>query len=232
MATGIGAWKIRQPHVSLDPGSEEHSGSSEDKAKRDDGIWFPDGNVILQAGGIAFHVYHGLLTLHSEALADMFSVLQPECVDTLDECPVIHLSDHPGDLRHLLRVLFSAHFPFSVVTSVARLAHKYGINNILEDALDRMKSCFSDALFQWAEADENGGSHLMTYEETDAIAAVNIARLTNTTTMLPVALYICYQPETEAILNGVTRDDGTIEQLAPDDIVRCIDARRILVHDM
>lgn len=97
--------------------------------------------------------------------------------------------------------------------------------------MDRMKSCFSDNLHVWAQAEARGGSALMSYKQTDAIAAVNIARLTNTESMVPVGLYMCCQLKTEVLLNGVTRENGTTERLASDDVVRCIDARKVLVHD-
>lgn len=85
---------------------ENEEGMSREEAKRDETIWFLDGNIILQAGGVAFRVYQGLLALNSEIFSDMFSVPQPELVETLEGCSVIHLADHPDDLRHLLRVLF------------------------------------------------------------------------------------------------------------------------------
>ena len=92
----------------LDQESEECPGSSnsDERGKQDEDVWFSDGNIILQAGGVAFRVYRGILSLHSEVFADMFSVPQPVSVDTLDGCPVVHLVDHPDELRRLLRVLF------------------------------------------------------------------------------------------------------------------------------
>ena len=80
--------------------------ASKEKVKRDETIWFLDGNIVLQAGGVAFRVYQGILALNSEVFADLFSVPQPQSIDTLDQCPVVHLPDSADDLRHLLRVIF------------------------------------------------------------------------------------------------------------------------------
>ncbi|KAH9922090.1 uncharacterized protein B0H18DRAFT_879687 [Fomitopsis serialis] len=207
--------------------------------KRDEEFWFKDGNVVLQAGGVAFRVYQGSLSLNSEVFAGLFSVPQPTLTDTFDGCPVIELADHPDDLRHLLRAVFvdqtfyrhNAQLPFVVVASVVRLAHKYGMEHLRDDALERMKSCFSDDLHVWAKAEASEGSALMTYDYTDAIAAVNIARLTETQSMLPYALYTCCQLDTEVILNGVPQKNGTTERLTQEDILRCLNARSTLVHD-
>jgi len=52
------------------------------------------------------------------------------------------------------------------------------MEHLRDDALERMKSCFSDTFHVWAKAEASEGSALMTY--TDAIASVNVARLTET----------------------------------------------------
>ncbi|KAH9833977.1 uncharacterized protein C8Q71DRAFT_725214 [Rhodofomes roseus] len=166
--------------------------------KRDRVVWFEDGNIVLQAGGVAFRVYQGFLAMHSEVFAGMFSVPQPKSAEQLDGSPVIHLVDHPDDLRHLLSALF--------------------INK-------------SENLYVWARADVDKASPLMTHKRRDAIAAVNIGRLTGIASILPVALYMCCQLETEIIVNGFKRRDGRREQLAPKDIMRCLNARKTLVHD-
>ncbi|KZT72354.1 hypothetical protein DAEQUDRAFT_723053 [Daedalea quercina L-15889] len=224
---------------------------SQKEVKRDETIWFPDGNIILQAGGVVFRVYQGLLSLHSEVFAGLFSVPQPQTVDTFDGHPIVCLPDNADDLRHLLRVLFVDRrffrhdeqecVPFSTVASLARISHKYGVKDVLDEALTRMKSCFSDRLGDWEDTVEvegfasilraSMGTALMTYDWPDAIAAVNIARLTETESILPIALYMCCQLDTEDIMNGVKRKDGTVERLAPADIMKCLDARQTLTHD-
>ncbi len=78
-----------------------------------DRYWFEDGNVILVAGDTRFRVYQGLLAAQSPVLAHLFSS-SSLLVDTStteeigsdpgDPCLVIHLSDSPEDLRHMLRL--------------------------------------------------------------------------------------------------------------------------------
>ncbi|EPS93805.1 hypothetical protein FOMPIDRAFT_1090845, partial [Fomitopsis schrenkii] len=75
--------------------------------KPDDEIWFPDGNVVLEAQGHAFKVYQGLLAQNSQVLRDLFDLPRSGPVETVDDaCPLVRLSDHPAELRHFLRVLF------------------------------------------------------------------------------------------------------------------------------
>ncbi len=77
---------------------------------RDTEFWFEDGNVILVAKSYEFRVFEGILAHHSPVFQDMFSLPQPvssalpEGTQTLDACPVVHLSDSPEDLRHVLRI--------------------------------------------------------------------------------------------------------------------------------
>ena len=68
-------------------------------------FWFADGNLILVARETAFRIYHGLLTVQSQVFDDMFASASSSTHESLDGCPVVHLSDTPEDLAHLLHVL-------------------------------------------------------------------------------------------------------------------------------
>lgn len=56
-----------------------------------------------------------------------------------------------------------------------------------------------------------------------AIGAVNIARLTDTPEILPLALYMCYR-QRGGVLDGWRREDGTVEYLDMADLRRCLNA--------
>lgn len=72
-------------------------------------FWFEDGNVILVAQDYEFRVFKGVLAHHSSVFRDMFSLSRPisaapvESSAVVDACLVVHLSDSPEDLRHILR---------------------------------------------------------------------------------------------------------------------------------
>ena len=79
--------------------------------ERDEEFWFEDGTVILVAGGIEFRIYSGLLAAHSPVFRDLLAKPNPTRSDPSDgtygaRCPIVHLSDSPEDLRHLLRACF------------------------------------------------------------------------------------------------------------------------------
>ncbi|KAM5539617.1 hypothetical protein V8D89_006726 [Ganoderma adspersum] len=58
----------------------------------------------------------------------------------------------------------------------------------------------------------------------DAISVVNLAHLTETRSLLPLALYACAYVDNALLFDGWTREDGTVERLADADLRRCLDA--------
>ena len=77
----------------------------ESRQKRDEEIWFEDGNIIVIAEDTAFRLYKGILSAASPVFKDLFSVPQPEDAETMDGCPVVHLADSATDLRHFFRAV-------------------------------------------------------------------------------------------------------------------------------
>ncbi|KZT72336.1 hypothetical protein DAEQUDRAFT_772994 [Daedalea quercina L-15889] len=201
-------------------------------------VWFSDGNVVLEAEGRAFKVYQGLLARDSEVFRDLFTIPQPSSMEVFDGCPVVHLTDHPQELRHLLRVIFDGkryyrpdeQVEFAIVAALIRLSHKYEIDYVRDDYLARMKSCFGTDPGDWDTVSHDSGSPRMNFNETDAIALVNIARLTGTDTILPLGLYLCCQLDAKYLLNGYRRPEGSLEWLDSEDLARCIDARQSLLQ--
>lgn len=63
------------------------------------------------------------------------------------------------------------------------------------------------------------------------MGVVNIARLTQSHTILPTALVVCCDALcSRSLLFGVEREDGTLETLDDDDLVRCVSAKRDLIR--
>lgn len=95
-------------------GTQQASGEahavSESTRKRDEEFWYDDGNIILIARDVEFRVYRGILAEKSPVFSDMFSLPQPPAGSSSapaavadGSCPVVHLSDSPEDIRHMLR---------------------------------------------------------------------------------------------------------------------------------
>ena len=72
--------------------------------KRQEELWFDDGNLILTGRDTGFWIYRGLLASQSTVFSDMLLSSSPSAEETLDGCPIVHVSDSPEDLVHFLRV--------------------------------------------------------------------------------------------------------------------------------
>ena len=98
-----------------------------------------------------------------------------------------------------------------------RLAHKYGVDDLLKQSLDELQKQFPINLNKW-------DALAPTYTPR-AITAVNLARLTETHAVLPSALYACCQLPEDVLRAGTTHPDGTRETLGHADLARCLAMR-------
>ena len=85
-------------------GSSVSAGGQLVQPARDEEFWYEDGNVILIAQTVEFRVFKGILADVSPVFKDMLSLPQPADAETSHGCAVVHVTDSPGDLRHILRV--------------------------------------------------------------------------------------------------------------------------------
>ncbi|GBE82858.1 hypothetical protein SCP_0412450 [Sparassis crispa] len=147
--------------------------------------------------------------------------------------PRIQLSDSALDIEHLFTMLYdsqryfslsSGPVEFSMVLSLIRLGHKYEMTTLRDGALERLKTCFPADFEEWCELDEDGSAYV-TMKPEDAIAAVNLAHLTQTDSVLPSALYGCCSLDTHTLLHGMLRTDGSSEKLSQEDLERCVEGR-------
>ncbi|KAH9835468.1 uncharacterized protein C8Q71DRAFT_859090 [Rhodofomes roseus] len=196
--------------------------------EHDDKFWYEDGNVILVAERVGFRVYKGLLAAQSDVLRELFSDSHPADAQRIDGSPVVYVPDRAEEVRSLLSVLVEGKsyitkrdVRFEDLANWIRLAHKYGIADLLENALALFRSLFPSDFASWARRGALQSMH-------HSITAVNLARLTGTTTALPCALYECCQLPIETLLNGVVFADGTTEKLGTEDAHRCLAALPVL----
>ncbi|KAI1795343.1 hypothetical protein LXA43DRAFT_992370 [Ganoderma leucocontextum] len=212
---------------------------AQDPLKHHEEFWLDDGNVVLVARNIGFRVYRGLLVTQSTVFADMFASSSPHSDETIDGCPVIHVSDSPEDLVHLLRVLLpttqrrfrrekdTPERTFDEVFAVITLAHKYHIEDVRRQALCSLREyTFNDNFAVW----KGVRKEIISVDDACAIGAFNLARLLDVPEMLPIALYKCLSLG-PSLLDGWTRGDGSVEYLSQDDIKRCFAASNELAAD-
>jgi hypothetical protein len=76
--------------------------------------WFDDGNIILEAGGKLFKVHRGVLSKNSGIFKDMFGLPQPPEQFTIEDCPIVNLSDSEEDVHHFLNVIYIPCVPVTV----------------------------------------------------------------------------------------------------------------------
>ncbi|TFK89934.1 hypothetical protein K466DRAFT_544304 [Polyporus arcularius HHB13444] len=198
---------------------------------RDGEFWFDDGSVVLIAGKVAFKIYRGLLAAQSPIFADMFATAGPSADQSLEGCPVVHLSDSAEDVRHFLMALLSktqrsffqtaqeVRFPIAQLSALVRLSHKYQVEDLQTQALSALRMYFTDSLEFW-----DSESHY-SFEEPDspaAIEVVHLAILTDTPSMLPLAMYVCASGGS-SVLDGCRREDGTVVHLSREDAQRVMD---------
>ncbi|KAL6301485.1 hypothetical protein BKA93DRAFT_738642 [Sparassis latifolia] len=206
----------------------QRSDNPDSEFEKDEEFWFEDGNTVLISRDVGFRIHRGIVSRHSEVFRDLFTLPQPTNAEKVHDCPVVSLSDSPMELRILLRAIYNGqrYAEFWEVATVVRLSQKYLMEELYEDGLACLKTCLTDDFNVWdriSRADDCS-SPVMHFDFEDAIAAVNLARLTHTDSMLPIVLYLCCQLDSEALVRGIVRPDGIVEQLSPEDLMRYIDA--------
>lgn len=117
-------------------------------------------------------------------------------------------------------------FTFPVLSAVIRLSHKYNVASVLQQALQVFTE-FDSIVCNIARWPTYAAQFK---DEQCAVAVVNIARLTDTLSLLPLAFYECCSLSA-AVLDGWKREDGTTEYLSKDDLARCIRGRERLTRE-
>ncbi|KAH9885127.1 hypothetical protein C8Q73DRAFT_784849 [Cubamyces lactineus] len=174
--------------------------------KRDGGVWFPTGNIILVAGRqVAFRVYQGILARRSEVFRGLFELPPPPDSEKMDGCPVVHLPDDPQDLKHFLRVIYcrrnyfyalDAVIPtaFPILSALIRMSHKYGVQDLYDTALSRLKKFYTSDFETWRDVE--GRKHYVQTSPADALNVIEIARITDNPSLIPSAYLMCCSLDT------------------------------------
>ncbi len=111
---------------------------------------------------------------------------------------------------------------FEQIFAVVRLSHKYQVDDIFQQAMTHLKR------YCTTRPDHSMGRKLFT--STQAIGAVYLAILTDTPVILPSALLHCASLGS-SVLDGWTREDGSVEYLSPGYLRVIMDARDRLIME-
>ncbi|KAM5537288.1 hypothetical protein V8D89_009018 [Ganoderma adspersum] len=206
--------------------------------EQDEEFWFDDGTVVLVARDTEFRVYRGVLAGLSSVFKDLFAehhALREVCMNIQGvptfPCPVVHVSDSPEDLRHLLRACFPKRLgrlyderqpSYHEISAAIRLGDKYELTELYSQSLEYLKHYYPSTFDSWAELTDYGPPD---WEASEVIGVINLARFTGELSILPSAFVacLCAEPTTSAIARGITREDGSQERLSPDDLVVCLE---------
>ncbi|KAF7314922.1 hypothetical protein MIND_00006100 [Mycena indigotica] len=121
-------------------------------------LWFPDGNVVLQAEDHVFKVFQGILAARSPIFKDMFSFPQPQeraPEDEFEGCPLVPMmGDSAHEVACFLQAIFDSEFfpaypartEFDIIEGCLRMSHKYQVDYIRQRALVHLSSGFPTEL--------------------------------------------------------------------------------------
>ncbi|KAI1795393.1 hypothetical protein LXA43DRAFT_40087 [Ganoderma leucocontextum] len=213
--------------------------------KEDEEFWFEDGTVILVARDVEFRVYKGVLAGLSSVFKALFADRGHAMRNIrMDEeqallCPVVHVSESPEDLRHLLRACFSKRLgslyeerdpSYHEVSAAIRLGDKYKITELYSQSLAYLKRYFPSTFDSWITLEDYDPPSWLA---ADGVGAVNLARMTAELSILPSAFVACIcatstGPDDLGIGHGIAREDGSRERLSPEDLTVCLNGKTSL----
>lgn len=94
--------------------------SSIAEIQRSSDFWFKSGDFVLVASQkVAYRLHGDVLGRKSKVfhdLLDLDAVPRPESEDTMDGCPIVHITDSPDDFNMFLSFLYDGfEYVFSLV---------------------------------------------------------------------------------------------------------------------
>ena len=96
---------------------------------------------------------------------------------------------------------------FAELAALIRMSHKYHVEEVHSRSMHHLKLYFTNDLSTWDSAGADGNLFLR-ITPPDAIAAVNLARLTETQFVLPSALCVrCQRVPDKELLDGAKHAD-------------------------
>ncbi|KAJ7749936.1 hypothetical protein B0H16DRAFT_1318922 [Mycena metata] len=203
-----------------------------------DGLWFKDGTLVIQAGSLSFRVYSGLLAETSPIFHDMLQVPQPEAGDLVEGCPVVRLSDNEQDVRCFLKAIFDYDFfvpfpaktEFNTIIGILRLSTKYLVEPLRKRALGHLASAFPSDPMKYSPPTQSWVS-----EPRGWMRVLLLAREMSLDWVLPLAFYrTCARSLHGDLMNGmdITQSDGTTLhlELSPSDKTICLEQANLLAR--
>ncbi|KAJ7821122.1 hypothetical protein B0H14DRAFT_2519490 [Mycena olivaceomarginata] len=185
-------------------------------------VWYKDGSIMLQAESTQFRVHWGVLSQHSDFFADLEGLPQPNDRPTVNGCHIIELQDPVVDIKYLLKVLYDPSFlsqpalSLSAIGALLWLGRKYDVKIVV----DSVVACVTF-------------KNPTTLLKFDALTNTLVDRKYAPTHILAGSGFYFNLITLANILNGIQREDNTLESLPLVDMCRCLIGReRLLVKQV
>ncbi|KAF8209431.1 hypothetical protein K438DRAFT_1666173 [Mycena galopus ATCC 62051] len=206
----------------------------EAEPKRVEGLWFEDGNLIIQAGNTQYRVYRGVLAMHSPVFHDMFALPQPPDSELVNGCALVRLADSEEEVTSFLKAIlhpgffpsFPAQTEFHKIVGCLRLSHKYGVDYFRRRALVHLSSGYPTVLGIMngmmyvgdlvGEMLEHPVMDMRSWNSDnwgDTIVAIQLAREVDAPWILPLAFYYlaaAYSEVGASVFHSVSYNGGTV----------------------
>ncbi|KAF6750096.1 hypothetical protein DFP72DRAFT_991720 [Ephemerocybe angulata] len=210
---------------------------------RADGLWFEDGNLILQAEQTLFRIYRGLLCARSSVFGDMFAFPPPaEGNMMFDGCPIVQTYDSAQDMGFFLRAVLDSDFfeappsqtTMPILEGVLRLSTKYDVRYLRQRAMAHLLTTYPTTLAGWKARD---AARTIPSVENTPFVVLNLAREFDMPWLVPSVAYCISSHDINKTLDGApwagkTQAQGEgVVKLGWADIKMCIKGRNnILVR--
>ena len=110
---------------------------------------------------------------------------------------------------------------FDAISACIRLGHKYRMTTAYEQSLQYLKKHYTRDFFAWDKVTSWSPEG---FAPETVIGVVNLARLIGEPSLLPTAFMACIDLG-RALVDGYTREDGTLENLTLKDLGTCFQAQ-------
>lgn len=216
---------------------------ADDQPKHHSELWYEDGNVILITENVAFRVHRSILSRRSQVFKDLFAFPQPESIDTLEDCPLIHLSDGAEDLAHLLEAIYNGiRFQRHGIKTLWKdlkplllLSNKYQVEDVQREVIHKFQSYYVDDIEDWDSSyypNPPPDGYVPFRAAEDCIAMANIARLLDIHIAHRHVMYDCCQLSVDTLMRGVMPEGSqTYDRLSEDDLLSCLKGQQTLMKE-
>ncbi|KAF5313596.1 hypothetical protein D9611_010135 [Ephemerocybe angulata] len=175
---------------------------------RADGLWFEDGNLILQAEQTLFRIYRGLLCARSSVFGDMFAFPPPaEGNMMFDGCPIVQTYDSAQDMGFFLRAVLDSDFfeappsqtTMPILEGVLRLSTKYDVRYLRQRAMAHLLTTYPTTLAGWKARDT---ARTIPSVENTPFVVLNLAREFDMPWLVPSVAYCISSHDINKTLDG------------------------------